>query len=613
MKLSVVLLCHEEVDMVQQCLNSLRKNAREADEIIVVYNASAPYLRKYLTMQHDIKLISNLENPGIARSYNQGAAMASGDYILFLNSNSVLNEHSASNMISCLQSHQKAAMVGPLSNEVSGHQRIAIPDNCPAAKDDSGCYLPQTKPGDSQQVFRLLSHCLLVKKELFFKVGCFDERFGKGTYEDDDLCFRFVNTGYELYIARDAFVYYNNPFKISTFDQTDYYRCLAENKQKAIDKWGFDIAAFLHNKTINPITISLCMIVKNEEAVLGRCLDSVKDIADEIIIVDTGSTDNTKAIVTSYNAKIFDFTWIDDFAAARNFAFAQASQDYILWLDADDIIQESDRLKLMELKKTLDPGVDSVTMHYNLGFDDYGNVIASLRRNRLVKRARNFRWIGPVHEFLEVYGQIINSDIAVTHSSLHHDSERNLRIYEKRLASGEVFSARDMYYYANELLDHRMIDQAITWYQKFLDTEQGWSEDNLAACRKLTDCFHDRKDRENAEKYMFKSFLYDIPRADICCRLGYHFQSDKRFPQAIFWYKLATELIQPDDNWGLTDHACWTWLPHLQLCLCYDQLGEYKLANQHNEMAAQFLPDDPHILHNREYFSKIDTAEADPH
>lgn len=84
------------------------------------------------------------------------------------------------------------------------------------------------------------------------------------------------------------------------------------------------------------VTISLCMIVKNEEDVIGRCLASVKDVVDEINIVDTGSTDRTKQIVQQFNARLFDFEWIHHFAAARNFSFQQATKDYILWLDADD-------------------------------------------------------------------------------------------------------------------------------------------------------------------------------------------------------------------------------------------------------------------------------------
>ena len=88
------------------------------------------------------------------------------------------------------------------------------------------------------------------------------------------------------------------------------------------------------------ITISLCMIVKNEEDVIGRCLASVSDLVDEINIVDTGSTDRTKEIVKTYTDRIWDFEWVDDFALARNYSFQQATQEYVLWLDADDVLEE---------------------------------------------------------------------------------------------------------------------------------------------------------------------------------------------------------------------------------------------------------------------------------
>lgn len=352
-------------------------------------------------------------------------------------------------------------------------------------------------------------------------------------------------------------------------------------------------------------TISLCMIVRNEEEVIDSCLDSVQDIADEIVVVDTGSTDCTKEIVSRYTDKVYDFPWIDDFSAARNFAFSQATKSYILWLDADDVILESDCNKFLELKKSLDPSVDSVTMHYHLSKDENDQVISSLRRNRLVKRSRNFKWIGAVHEYLEVNGSILNSDIAITHCKIYHDSNRNLRIYERRIENGESFSTRDLYYYANELMDHDKHEKAITYYQKFLDTKQGWIEDNIAACSKMADCYLALDDSEKYLQYIYKSFDYDTPRAELCCRLGFYYLQMNQLKQAIFWYKIATELEQPADCWGTIQQACWTWLPHLQLCVCYDRIGNHDLACSHNEIAASFVPDNPEVLHNRKYFKDI--------
>jgi glycosyltransferase involved in cell wall biosynthesis len=128
------------------------------------------------------------------------------------------------------------------------------------------------------------------------------------------------------------------------------------------------------------------MIVKNEEQTIGTCLDTVKHIADEIVIVDTGSTDGNKEIVSRYTHRIYDFEWMDDFAAARNYSFSLAAKDYIFWLDADDQLFEPDRQKLLELKQTLDPEIDSVSMVYHVALDQRGDPLASCRRNRLVKR-----------------------------------------------------------------------------------------------------------------------------------------------------------------------------------------------------------------------------------
>ena len=89
------------------------------------------------------------------------------------------------------------------------------------------------------------------------------------------------------------------------------------------------------------VSISLCMIVRNEEEVLARCLDSVRAAVDEIVIVDTGSTDRTKEIASEYTEKIFDYKWCEDFSAARNFAFSKGHMDYLMWLDADDVLPEA--------------------------------------------------------------------------------------------------------------------------------------------------------------------------------------------------------------------------------------------------------------------------------
>src|SRR5665648_809796 len=356
----------------------------------------------------------------------------------------------------------------------------------------------------------------------------------------------------------------------------------------------------------NKITISLCIIVKDEEDTICRCLDSVKGIPDEIVIVDTGSTDRTKEIIGEYTDRIFDFTWIDDFAAALNFSFSQGTKDYILWLDADDVLSEADRERFLKLKQSLDPLIDVVNMPYLLAFDQFGVVTYSLRRNRLVKRCKNFRWIGPVHEYLEVYGDVLNCDICVTHKEMgKDDSDRNLKIYEKRLSKGEAFSPRDLYYYANELCDHQLNNRAIEAYQKFLKTGKGWVEDNLAACGKLGDCFRNLGEKDKELQYILKSFEYATPRAEFCCRLGLYFLISEQYEQGAFWYRLATQLGKPINSWGPSNESCWTWLPHLQLCVCYDRLGKHELAYEHNEIARKYRPEDSQVMYNKNYLEGV--------
>ena len=102
------------------------------------------------------------------------------------------------------------------------------------------------------------------------------------------------------------------------------------------------------------ITVSLCMIVKNEEDKLATCLDCLKDLVDEMIIVDTGSTDRTKEIAESYGAKVFDFEWTGSFSDARNYSFEQATCDFIYSADADETIDEENQERFRQLKEDID-------------------------------------------------------------------------------------------------------------------------------------------------------------------------------------------------------------------------------------------------------------------
>lgn len=353
------------------------------------------------------------------------------------------------------------------------------------------------------------------------------------------------------------------------------------------------------------VTISLCMIVKNEEDVLGRCLECINDIVDEIIIVDTGSTDNTKKIALEYTDNIFDFEWINDFSAARNNAFSKATKDYILWLDADDVILSEDIIKFKELKKTLTQDIDNVMMMYNVGFDETGAVSLSYFRERLSKRTNNAQWMEPVHECLIIGGKIINTDICITHKKEHAAVPgRNISIYKSLLSKGTPLSPRGLFYYSRELFQNGIIEEAIKFFNEFLDSKKGWVEDNISACFDLSTCYNIVGDKESMLKILLRSFEYDTPRAEICCNIGTYYFELMDYNKAIFWYTLASNLIMPVNSCGFISHDFWGYIPNIQLCVCYDKLGNRELSVKFNDKAAEFKPNSTAVLANRAYYKR---------
>ncbi|MEW6003159.1 MAG: glycosyltransferase, partial [Nitrospirota bacterium] len=153
----------------------------------------------------------------------------------------------------------------------------------------------------------------------------------------------------------------NKKLKFTLIDillqQAEYHQAMKETEEAllifGIDEATLSLALGIREK-IEPsqsVSISLCMIVKNEEQNIARALSSVKPVVDEMIVVDTGSTDRTKDIAKAFGAKVYDFAWTDSFSDARNFSLSKASGKWILVLDADEVISAFDHEKLRELIK----------------------------------------------------------------------------------------------------------------------------------------------------------------------------------------------------------------------------------------------------------------------
>ena len=295
------------------------------------------------------------------------------------------------------------------------------------------------------------------------------------------------------------------------------------------------------------ISLSLCMIVKNEEAVLERILKPVSQVMDAILIADTGSSDRTKEIAEQYTSQVFDFPWCDDFSAPRNFLLEKVRTDYWMWMDADDVLNEENLEKLKSLKEALDPGTDVVMMEYAAGFDQSGRTTFSYFRERIMKTSRNFRWNGAVHETVIPEGNIIYSDVVIRHRKCGKgDPDRNLRIYEKMLAGGEKLEPRHQLYYGRELYYHQRYPEAEAVLVEFLKNPSGWLENKIDACFVLGQCYRKMGEKKSALEAFLYSLTMDVPRAEICCEVGKIFLERELPRQAAYWYGQA--LTVPSDK-----------------------------------------------------------------
>lgn len=367
------------------------------------------------------------------------------------------------------------------------------------------------------------------------------------------------------------------------------------------------------------------MIVKNEEEVLARCLASVKGFPDETIIIDTGSTDKTVEIAESFGAKIFHFEWIQDFAAARNFSFSKGTQDYLFWLDADDVITPDNLAKLQALKPNLT--APQYVMWYDYSQDIHGRSEMMLPRERLMKRECNFRWKYPIHECINLNKDYAMTDIVITHrrtnAGVASDLGRNIVMLEKAIGQPEYQDdARIHYYLAKECLEHDQVDKAVRWFEKFLTMSGGWWEDKLMAYGKLTQAYlrWSQKEEDPTKKQelqqktqgaAFRAIGVDHRIAEPYYILGMLAWDLKQWATAAHWFEICGSLEKPDLMSPLgTD--IYTWLPHIQATVMYYNVGNFVKANWHNEEAAKFVPNDSRIEHNRKLLHELLHPKKEP-
>lgn len=203
--------------------------------------------------------------------------------------------------------------------------------------------------------------------------------------------------------------------------------------------------------------ISACVIVKDEEKNLPRWLDSVKRIAEEIVVVDTGSSDGTVAIAEAAGAKVYHFPWIDDFAAAKNFALAKASGDWVVFPDADEYFTAEDAPKVKAWIRRVHGDrrvIGLLCRCVNLEAD--GTVRNTIMQARVFRLSPDLRYQGAVHETLAYTGAGAvdlrpMADVCLYHTGyeagiIRGKMERNLALLLGRREEGDAAYIADCYY-----------------------------------------------------------------------------------------------------------------------------------------------------------------------
>jgi glycosyltransferase involved in cell wall biosynthesis/tetratricopeptide (TPR) repeat protein len=356
--------------------------------------AGLSYQSSGASWERRIRLLRNGQNVGFGATCNSGYLNSSGQVVIFLNSDTVVPRSGLIRLVESLNASGTIGATGPYSNSVGYHQQIPVTytslETMPLfAEDFAARKVPDI------EVPILVGFCLAVRRSVIEEVGeleaaprakgkdskiagrlmrvPFDTRYGKGLFEDNDLCYRIQRAGYRIRIAQRSFVHHSGSRSLARMDVHPHI-LLEHNKGLYHEKWRDEIesgyASHLPGQKAEPIVfrserhpdeirkrikelarqadISLCMIVRDEERVLGDCLASAKDIFTQVIVVDTGSNDRTVEIAKSHGAEVYEIAWPDSFAAARNESIKYAKGQWIYWLDADDTLPPASRLAILE-------------------------------------------------------------------------------------------------------------------------------------------------------------------------------------------------------------------------------------------------------------------------
>ena len=325
-------------------------------------------------------------------------------------------------------------------------------------------------------------------------------------------------------------------------------------------------------------TLSLTMIVRNEAETISRVLRQAGQFCDELVVVDTGSTDATRKLAEGCGARVLEFAWIDDFAAARNHALQAATGDWVMWLDADDVLTDEAIRAYSAVRATgLSPDIDVIYAPYRYHFDAAGLCTMEFPRERLARNVEGLHWEGRVHEVMHIPGPnaVHYLDLYVEHRPLQSKQagkvDRNLRILEAAVAEGDR-TPRTLLYYARELSDHGRHDEAYAAFADYINKPGSTWEHHSALVRMAQSALAGGR-VDDARARLFEAVTVDASRAEPFLLLGgLHFDTGQ-WAQALPWYSAATSLSRPTE--GFTQPGDYSWRPWDFLSVCLINTGRF--------------------------------------
>lgn len=321
--------------------------------------------------------------------------------------------------------------------------------------------------------------------------------------------------------------------------------------------------------------LSLCMIVKNEENSLWQSLSKVSRYVDEIIVVDTGSTDRTKEIARNWSAQVFDFPWCDDFSAARNFSLEKASSDWVLVLDADEVVINFDIANIRKVVKSEQPVVGRIKL-INIISDESGERRSCERISRMFNR-KLFHYEGIIHEqIVRKDGNVFNTlpvEITIEHSGYTQEVirrtdkiARNIALLERALEKHSedgylLYQLGKSYYLAKNY------NLAVTYFKRALALPLNFS---LEYVENLVETYGYAliKSGKYAEALSLRNYeLYYSGSTDYLFLMGLVYMNNGDFTKAI---QLFSQCI--DHQEGQVDGIN-SYLPAYNIAVIYECLG----------------------------------------